>query len=121
MTLRKGAALFVLAAAAVEGVIAVSSALGPQRTSAPHAREERPGSPQQQLKSLPGMRRLLDGAPRITGCKDRGRDRLCRVEGPTGLRAICVFSKSTTDASCFEVRDPKTSETTQGRLSRPRG
>jgi hypothetical protein len=113
--------LFAFAVAAVGGIIAASSALGPERTSAPHAREERPGSLQQQLKSVPDMRRLLNGAPRITGCKDRGRDRLCRVEGPTGSRAMCVFSKRTTDASCFEVRDSETSETTQGRLSGPRG
>lgn len=70
----------------------------------------------QQVNAMPGIRHLVNGAPRLTGCHDRGHDRLCRIKGPTGLRAVCFFPKRNTaiDGSCSRFEIPKDSAMKQG-------
>jgi hypothetical protein len=106
MARRKVTKLLLVAVMTVVGVVIAFSALKPDRTSLPGRSEERRVSLQEQIVSMPGMRRLVGGAPRVTGCNDRGHNRFCRIEGPTGLRAECFLWKRTAEFSCFEVKGP---------------
>lgn len=52
-------------------------------------------------------RKLVGGRARFTACRDRGRRRVCEVEGPTGERAICHMFKGSEmgefeSFSCFD-------------------
>lgn len=108
MTRRKRATLLLVAVAAVGGLIAVFVVPAPERASTPGAGEKRHLSFGQLVDAMPGIRLLVDGAPRVRGCKDRDRDHLCRIEGPTGLHALCFFPErnTTIDASCSRFETP---------------
>ncbi|HYI99166.1 MAG TPA: hypothetical protein VEX36_05735 [Thermoleophilaceae bacterium] len=104
MTRRKVAKLSLVAVMTVVGVAVAFLAWKADRTSMPDGGGERRVSLEEEIVSMPGMRRLVDGTPHVTGCNDRGHDGYCRVEGPTGLRAECFLWKRTAEFSCFEVK-----------------
>lgn len=108
MTKRKSTALLIMVVATVGGLLVLYGVLSPQRASTPGASDEPRGTVQERIGSMPGIRRVVGGGPRVTGCRDRERDRLCRIEGPTGLRAVCFLPMrdTTIDASCSRFESP---------------
>jgi hypothetical protein len=106
--LEKPELLLVAAVAATALVVVVALLISETSTAPSDSKGETRVGIQALVREMPGIQQVVNGAPHVIGCRDRGRDTVCRIQGPTGLRAMCFVPKRNPaeDASCSRFETP---------------